>query len=226
MSTLERLRKRSGLLVAIVGLALLAFVLTGLFEKGGSSIFGNSDKSVGVIAGKSVDITAFKQKVDEAEDTQKKNQGKASLTPEEMDQIVQQVWNQMINEEVMMKEYEKLGLAVSDEELYDLMVDHPHPALVRNLSDQQGKVAPAFADPQTGLVSPAKIKAFTQAMTDEQEGQWAQLENYIRQTRIIEKYNNLIKKGLYVSTAVAKRDYVGQNTQAAIKYVMKRVWRI
>lgn len=221
MSTLERLRKRSGLLVAIVGLALLAFVLTGLFERGGSSLFGNADKSVGEIAGKSIDITAFKQKVDEAEDVQKKNQQKSSLTPEETDQIVQQVWNQMINEQVMLKEYEKLGIAVSDEELYDLMVDHPHPALVRNLSDQQGKVAPTFADPQTGQISPAKIRAFTQSMTDEQEGQWAQLENYVRQTRIIEKYNNLIKKGLYVTTSAAKREYIGQNTLSTIKYVMK-----
>jgi peptidyl-prolyl cis-trans isomerase D len=222
MSTLERLRKRSGLLVAIVGLALLAFVLTGLFERGGgSSIFGNSDKSVGEIAGKSIDITMFKQKVDEAEDTQKKNSGKASLSPEETDQIVQQVWNQMINEQVMQKEYDKLGIAISDEELYDMMVDHPHPALVRNLSDQQGKVAPTFADPKTGQISPEKIRAFTQSMTDDQEGQWAQLENYVRQTRIIEKYNNLIKKGLYVTTSAAKREYLGQNTVASIKYVMK-----
>ena len=222
MSILERLRKRSGLLVAIVGLALLAFVLTGLFERGGSSLFGSSDKTVGEIAGKSIDITAFKQKVDEAEDIQKKNNGKASLTPEETDQIVQQVWNQMINEQVMLKEYDKLGISISDEELYDLMVDHPHPTLVRYLSDQQtGKVAATFADPKTGQISPAKIKAFTQSMTDEQEGQWAQLENVVKQTRIIEKYNNLIKKGLYVTTSAAKREYLGQNTIASIKYIMK-----
>ena len=53
MSVLESLRKRSGLLVTIVGLALFAFVLTGLFEN--SSIFGGSDKSVGEIAGKPIE---------------------------------------------------------------------------------------------------------------------------------------------------------------------------
>jgi peptidyl-prolyl cis-trans isomerase D len=118
MSTLEKLRKRSGLLVAIVGLALLAFVLTGLLDKGGS-LFGSSDKAVGEIAGKSIEINVFKNKVDEAIENQKRNMQKASLTPEETDGIVQQVWNQLINEEVMMKEYEKLGISVSDEELYD-----------------------------------------------------------------------------------------------------------
>lgn len=221
MSTLESLRKRSGLLVGIVGLALLAFVLTDLAKKDGS-LFGGDGRSVGEIAGNSIDINVFKKKVDEAEDAQLRNSQKASLTQEEKDGIVQQIWNQMINEQVMVKEYEKLGISISDEELYDLMVTHPHSALVRNLSDPQtGKVSPMFANAQTGMIDPAKIKEFTQSMTDEQEVQWLQLEEYVRQVRVIEKYNNLIKKGLYVTTSAAKREYLAQNTTANIKYVLK-----
>lgn len=221
MSTLESLRKRSGLLVGIVGLALLAFVLTDLAKKDGS-LFGGNDTAVGEIAGNSIDISVFRTKVEEAENNQLRNSGKASLSPEEKDGIVQQVWNQMINEQVMVKEYEKLGIAISDEELYDLMVTHPHAALVRNLSDPQtGKVSPMFANAQTGQIDPAKIKEFTAQMTDEQEGQWQQLEEYVRQVRIIEKYNNLIKKGLYVTTSAAKREYLAQNTSANIRYVIK-----
>ena len=221
MSVLERLRKRSGLLVAIVGLALLAFVLTGLFERG-SSLFGSSARAVGSIGGKSIDYNIFNAKVQEALENQKKNSQKTTLTPEETDQTVQQVWNQTINEEVMNKEYAKLGIAISDEELYDLMVDHPHQALVRNLSDPQtGKVSQMFADPRTGQLSPEKIKEFTKKMTDDQEAQWTKLEEYIKQVRIVEKYNNLIKKGLYIPSAFAKRDYIAINTNASIKFVLK-----
>ncbi len=221
MSVLENLRKRSGLLVGIVGLALLAFVLTGLFQRD-SSLFGGSDNVVGEIAGKAIDIKDFKPKVDEAIENQKRNSNKASLDQNEIDGIVQQVWNQTINEEVLNKEYAKLGIAVSDEELFDLMVEHPHSALIRNLSDPQtGKVAPMFADDKTGEVSPAKIRQFTQSMTDDQEKQWAQLENYIRQIRTVEKYNNLIKKGLYVTKAVAKSNFIAQNASSDIKYVVK-----
>ncbi|CAN5315987.1 SurA N-terminal domain-containing protein [soil metagenome] len=221
MSTLENLRKRSGLLVGIIGLALLAFVLMDLGKKDGS-LFGGNDKSVGEIAGQSIDIAVFKNKVETAVETQKRNSQKASLTAEETDGIVQQVWNQMINEYVMVKEYEKLGISISDEELYDLMVTHPHSALVRNLSDPQtGKVSPMFADAKTGEVSPAKIHEFTQSMTDEQEAQWLQLEDYVRQVRVIEKYNNLIKKGLYVTSSAAKREYLAQNTSSNIKYIIK-----
>lgn len=221
MSTLESLRKRSGLLVGIVGLAILAFILTDFFG-GQGSMFGSDETTVGEIAGNSIDVNIFKNKVDEAESAQLANGQKTSLTQEEKDGIVQQVWNQMINEQVMVKEYEKLGISISDEELYDLMVTHPHSALVRNLSDpQSGKVSPMFANAQTGMIDPAKIKEFTQAMTDEQEAQWLQLEDYVRQVRVIEKYNNLIKKGLYVTTSAAKREYLAQNTTANIKYVMK-----
>src|SRR6218665_3896179 len=221
MSTLERLRKRSGLLVAIVGLALMAFVLTGLFSNP-NSIFGGNDQSVGEIAVKKIKNDIFKKKVEEAEENQKRSSQKSTLTEQERDAIVQQVWNQMINEYVMTKEYEKLGISVSNEELYDLMVEHPHSALVRQLSDPQtGRAVPRFADPVTGQLSPQKLREFTQAMTDEEEGQWAQLENYIRQVRTIEKYNNLIKKGLYVTTAVTKRNFIAQNTNANIKYVIK-----
>jgi peptidyl-prolyl cis-trans isomerase D len=221
MSILERLRKRSGLLVAIVGIALMAFVLTGLFSSP-NSIFGSGSEVVGEIAGKKIKYEMFKPKVEEAIENQKRSSGKTTLSESEIDGIVQQVWNQQINEFVMTKEYEKLGIAVSDEELYDLMVEHPHSALVRQLSDPQtGRAVQRFADPQTGQLSPAKLKEFTQSMTDEEEAQWTQLENYIRQVRTIEKYNSLVKKGLYVTTTVTKRDYLAQSTSANIKYVIK-----
>lgn len=219
MSVLENLRKRSGLLVGIVGLALLAFVLTGLFERGSIS---NSDQNVGEIAGKPIEYTAFNNRVQESVENSKRNSGKSAIDENEMDQIIQQEWNQIINEEVIQKEYEKLGIAVSDEELYDLMIDHPHSALVRTLVDPQtGKAGPRFADPATGQLSPAKIKEFTQKMTPEEEEQWIMIEKYVRDVRISEKYNNLIKKGLYVTTAAAKRDYTLQNTNSNVKFVAK-----
>ena len=227
MSVLESLRKRSGLLVSIVGIALLAFVLTSLFE-GGSSIFGdNSDKYVGTIAGKGIDYVEFNKKVQESIENSKSNSGKSALGDNETDQIVQQTWNQFINKQVIDKEYEKLGISISPEELYDLMVDHPHPALVRTLVDPQtGKAGPKFADPVTGQLSPAKIKEFTASMKPEEESQWVMIEDYVRQVRISEKYNNLIKKGIYVTTAAAKREYVAQNTNANIKFVAKNLKEI
>ncbi len=220
MSVLESLRRRSGLLVGIVGFALLAFVLTGLFEN--NSMFGGSDNTVGEIAGKTIEYPAFNAKVQEAIENKKMNSQRSSLPDNETEEIVQQTWNQFINEEVMNKEYAKLGISVSNEELYDMMVDHPHPLLIRNLSDPQtGQINPAFTDPATGRISPEKLRQFVAGMNADQDKQWKQLENYIRQTHIVEKYNNLIKKGIYITSAEAKRTFIAQNTKANIRFVVK-----
>src|ERR1700747_1276654 len=100
MSILEKLRKRTGLLVAIVGLALLAFVLTGLFERG-SSLFGKSDNAVGEIGGKLIDNKVFNAKLQEALENEKRSKQKTTLDQNTIDEVVQRVWQQMINEEVM-----------------------------------------------------------------------------------------------------------------------------
>lgn len=222
MSVLENLRKRSGLLVGIVGLALLAFVLTGLFERG-NSVLGSSEKSIGEIAGKEVDINAFNAKVQELSDNYKSNSGKTSLNDTETEQIIQAVWEQLIDKEVYQEEYKKLGIAVSDEELYDIMIEHPHPAMVQKfVNPQTGQVSPDFADPATGQLSPAKIKQYAaKEMKPEEEEQWVNIEKEIREIRIREKYTNLVKKGLYVTTAVAKRDFVAQNTSSSLKFAAK-----
>ena len=74
MIVLESLRNRSGLLVAVVGIALLTFVLTGLLDK--STTFGKSDNIVGEIAGKSIEYPAFNAKVQEAIENRKQTSGK------------------------------------------------------------------------------------------------------------------------------------------------------
>jgi len=219
MSVLESLRQRSGLLVAIVGIALLTFVLTGLLEKGS---LGGPDTTVGEIAGQPIEYNVFNKKVEEALENKKRSMGKATLTDKETEDVVQEVWNMLINEEVMSKEYKKLGITVSPDELYDMMVEHPHPYFVRYLTDPNtGKVNPAFTDPNTGQISPVKIREFTQNMTPEQETQWVQLEELMREIRINEKYNALVKKGMYVTTSQAERLFTDQNSNASIKYALK-----
>lgn len=219
MSVLEKIRSRAGLLVGIVGVALLVFILQSAFESG--NFFFRGDKTVGEIAGKSIDYEMFKAKYDEAVEVQKRNSGVTTLDQQTLDGIAMQVWNQFINEQVMQKEYSKLGIGVSGDELTDMMIDNPHPSIIKNLSDQQGNIAPQFVDEKTGQVSPAKIRQFVQSMTDEVETQWIELEKYIRQVRMYEKYVNIFKKGMYTPSAFAKRNYKAQNSSVNIKYVIK-----
>ena len=56
MSVLEKIRSRTGLLVGIIGLALVIFVLESLLGSGGA-LFSSDDNLVGKIAGDKIDYT-------------------------------------------------------------------------------------------------------------------------------------------------------------------------
>ncbi|MBL4587521.1 MAG: peptidylprolyl isomerase [Flavobacteriales bacterium] len=59
--------------------------------------------------------------------------------------------------------------------------------------------------------------------TDEDlKKRWIGFEKDISKLQQNEKYNNLIKKGLYVTTAESNSDFLSKNQSATIKYVLKR----
>ena len=208
-------------MVGIVGLALLIFVLESLLGSG-SALFSNSDRLVGIIDGDKIDIVKFKTKVDEQLALMQKANPNAQIDEATKEKIVEQVWNTMVNDKVIKTEFKKIGVAVSDDELYDLMLVHPHQYVAQQLTDQQtGKVYEQFARPD-GSLDPAKVSQFVNKMTAEQENFWKQLEKSIIEVRTAEKYNDLLKKGLYVTTAEAKDAFLAQSKQVNTSFVMKR----
>jgi len=108
MAILEKLRVRAGLLLAIViGLALLAFVLSDFLDSSGS-LFTRSKFEIAEVSGKSVPYTDYETLVNELEDIQKLQSGEASLDEETMDQIRNVTWENMIQDMLLEKQYEKL----------------------------------------------------------------------------------------------------------------------
>lgn len=220
MSVLEKIRSKTGILVGIVGLALVIFILQSALETG-NSFFGSNERAVGKIAGKSIDYNEFYSKVQEFVNNYQQNSGQP-VDDQTRAQLVDQVWDKFIRDNTLKVEYEKLGVVVSDDELFDLMINNPHQAIVSQLSDKQtGKVVPQFAKAD-GTIDPAKLAAFVQQMTPDQEKFWKQMEDYVKELRVSEKYNNLIKKGLYVTKVEAKDAYEVQTTAANVRFVMKR----
>ena len=124
MSILEKIRSKTALLVGIVGLALVIFILESLLGSG-SALFQSNDTLIGKIAGDKIDYTSFTAKVNEQIAQIQKNNPNASVDDKMKEQITDAVWNQMINDRVMKTQYDKLGVTVSDDELYDLMLVHP-----------------------------------------------------------------------------------------------------
>jgi peptidyl-prolyl cis-trans isomerase D len=221
MSVLEKIRSKTGLLVGIVGLALVIFILESLLGSGGA-LFSRQDFEGGKITGDKIDYPAFSTKVNEQiADIQKSNPNQV-IDDKMKEQIIESVWSSMINDKVIKIQYKKLGISVSEDELYDLMLVHPHQYVIQQLTDQQtGKVYEGFARPD-GSLDLVKLNQWVGQMNAEQEKFWKTLEKSILEVRAAEKYNNLIKKGLYVTTAEAKDQFVAQNKQVNASFVMKR----
>ena len=220
MSVLETIRNKTGLLVGIIALALIIFVLESALSSG-RSLFGTNERTVGTIAGKNIDYNDFQSKLAVAMQNYEQNGQKVDEATKQ--NLVEQVWNQFIAEDVLKVTYKTVGVNVGEDEMYDLMVSHPHAIVSGQLTDRQtGKPYPNFATADGMMLDPAKLAAFVQQMTPEQEAFWKKIEDYVHDTRMAEKYNNLLKKGLYITDAEGKAEYEKQSTSYNVNFVAKR----
>ena len=208
-----KIREQSTLLLLLIGGAMLAFILGDLLNSGGFLLNG-SPTEVGEIAGTTIDGRRFQERVDESIANYKNQTGQTSLDAATTNQLREQTWNQMVREFVLGQEFEAVGVRVSKEELYDMVQgNNPHPQVVQ-----------AFTNPETGQFDRAQVMNFLKQMEQDEDikKRWVAFEKDIAKLRRNEKYNNLIKKGLYITDAEAKSDFVAKNQSASIKYVLKR----
>lgn len=216
MAILEKLRVRAGLLLAIViGLALLAFVLSDFLDSSGS-LFTRSKFEIAEVSGKSVPYTDYETLVNELENIQRLQSGQASLDEETMDQIRNVTWDNMIQDMLLEKQYAKVGIDVSQEELRDLIMgENPHPA-----------IAQLFTDPQTGIFNRQAFNAFMQRISAEDESSeekiyYLYIENEIFRQRKNFKYLNLIRKGLYATAFEASRYHDETSRTVDASYIVQ-----
>ncbi|MCD6068194.1 MAG: parvulin-like peptidyl-prolyl isomerase [Bacteroidetes bacterium] len=218
MSVLEKIRSKSGLLIGIVGLALVIFILQSALSSNGS-LFGSNANSIGEIAGKDVDYMELKSKVDEYVANYAANG--QQIDDATRQSIIDQAWTSLVNERVLKTQWKELGIEVGEKELSDLMLVHPHQYVVSYFTDRQtNKVYEQFADPM-GNLDIKKLNKFVAEMKPEQIKFWVQLEEQIRDIRMNEKYFNLIKKGLYTTENEAMNDYNAQKRLVNTKFVYK-----
>lgn len=212
---LSSIRQRVGLLVGIVFLALGAFILTDLINGGGMS-GGPSNTDVGEINGNEISVAEFQNRIDVYV-------GDRTVTEQETEQIREGVWQEMIDKYVFEPEYEALGLSITDAELAEQMMgNQPSQYMNQYFQDRQtGMISPQFSGPD-GALSGAKIRDFVSKMQPEQETQWVAIEKDMRKFLMREKYNQLLRKGLYVTTAQAKYEYADENTKYNFKFIVKR----
>lgn len=208
-----KIREKSTLLLIMIGGALLAFILGDLFSSSNFLVSG-SQTEIGAVAGESIEGRDFEARVQTAIDNYKAQSGQTSINAATTDQLREQTWNQLLRDIVMEREMEELGVMVTADEIYDMVQgNNPHPQVVQ-----------AFTDPNTGRFDNAQVFAFLQRMDEDPDtkARWVRFERDIAKLRRNEKYFNLIRKGLYTTTAEASNDFVAKNSPANLRLVVKR----
>lgn len=213
MATLQKIRNRAGLLVAIIiGLALVAFIL-GDMIRSGSSLLRPGQLEIADINGESVSYPDFQKKVDELAEIYKMNSGKTQLDDDAWTQVREQAWQNLVRELVMGDVYKDLGITVTPDELFDLVQGKNLHPIIQQL----------FRNPQTGQVDRSAILRFLKSLETnakpETKAYWLYIERQIKEDRIQTKYDGMVSQGLYATTAHAKESLADVNHQVDIQYV-------
>lgn len=184
MAVLNNIRKRSGILIAIIGFALFAFLIPELFKSGFSI---NGDNNIGSVNGTDIVTQEFMQKVAQVE---KQGQGVSNT------QAINSVWEQEIRSVLLNEEFEKLGLRIGPDQLINVIKSDP--SISQN---------PQFLN-EIGQFDENKFKEFVKSKrNDPNPASWTQWKNYENSLEKYAKelmYNNMIKGGVYVTKAEGK----------------------
>ena len=126
MGALRTIRSKGPLLVIVIGLALFAFLVGDAWN---AIQPHRQNMHAGEVNGESLSIMDYQVMVQEEEEFEKMNNGGRSLSEEQLAQLRDRVWSLFVAEQLLSAETEKVGLAVSDEELQYVIEQGTDPLL-------------------------------------------------------------------------------------------------
>lgn len=206
MATIERIRKRSGLIIVIVFVALMAFVLGDL--KPGSSMFSDPNV-IGSVNGRDVTRKELNEKIEELRAGNPSQYENTSNI-----QLANFVWNALVTDEVLAAELEASDMLVSAEEIaMDIM---SNPNVRQNFSNEQGQFDRNLFDSYLGQV---RANRDANEQMTEMWNQWLAFEKAVSNQAKNFKFNTAIEKALFMPAALAEVQTVRGDAQHPAQYV-------
>lgn len=199
MAILEKIRKRSLFLILVIGLALFAFVISGVIRKGN---FGSLKTNIGEVNGENIPRDEFLQEVEAAS----RRYG-ASLSTL---QLVNQVWDQQVRQKLLEQQYEELGIRIEKDQIINVIKSNPgfaQDSLFMNEAGvfDEGKFIEFIADLRAN--NPAGFE------------QWKLQEEMLINAAREQAYFNLIRAGINTTLTEGELSYKAENDKVAIRYV-------
>ncbi|KQC31062.1 peptidylprolyl isomerase [Flagellimonas eckloniae] len=200
MAILENIRKRTTVLILIIGLALFAFVISGVFS---SNDFAGTkvSSSVAEVNGENISIDDFRKEVENAS-----RRFGSSLSST---QLVNRVYDQEVRKSILGQQFQDLGIDVESDQIIEFVKTSGY-AQIPDFQDENGIFNPevfksAIADWKVN--DPLRYDA------------WLQDEQSIIQAAKERLYFNLIKGGVGATLSEGEFDYKMANEKVDIQYV-------
>ncbi len=218
MATLGKIRKHGVLLVTVIAVALFLFVAGDLF-RGAEGLLQQRGQNVGEINGKSMNIQDYQALVDEYQTYYEVLNGTSSFSEDQLAQIKDEAWQNFVQNELIGKECEALGLTVTDNEVLDV---------IKSGASQMLQV-PLFMNQQTGRYDYTQLQQFlneyNQLKSDGQQIPEAYTKIYkyymfaqkqIRTQYLTQKYQVLLSKLLMSNPVEAKMNFEARTNESDI----------
>ena len=201
MAILENIRKRTTVLILIIGMALFAFVISGIFT---SNDFSGAKigSSVADINGDEISIDDFRRRVERV--SRRSGPTTSSL------QLVNRVWSQVERQTIMSQEFDELGIAIEQDQIINVIKSNP--GLSQN---------PQFLD-ESGAFDDNRFREFIadlRANAPSQYEDWLMDEEAIIQAAKEQTYFNLIRAGVGATLKEGELDYKLANDKVSLRYV-------
>ena len=206
MATLQNIRSKGPLLVIVIGLALFAFIAGDAWKV----MQPHQAHDVGEVNGDALSAQEYQNLVEEYTEVVKLMRGVTALNDEQTSQVRDEVWRSYVNNKLIEKEAEALGLTVSTAEIQDILKAGVHPLLRQT----------PFQNPQTGNFDKDMLNKFLVEYAKMNESQmpaqyaeqynnmykyWSFIQKTLIQSRLAEKYQALVSKAL-ISNPVEAQD--------------------
>jgi peptidyl-prolyl cis-trans isomerase D len=216
MAIIGKIRDNGWLVLIVIGVALMAFIMTDWSKMTGGNepVYG-----IGTVYGEKVDDQQFNEALSIAKTNAMLQAQNSGQPPQDVDET--RVWKSFVEDLLLQKEYEALGIEVSDDEfdayLYAKAGFDPQAEFMQSAE---------FTDSITKQFSPKKLEARVNEMRESTDPEmvenWKNTEEYYKKKRQQEKYFDILGQGVYVTNLEAKDEFLAVNEKKNISFVVKR----
>ena len=196
MAVLGNLRKNSFVLIAVIGMALFAFVIAGVFDGSGLQ----SQEPIGIVNGEELSVTDFRNQIDVLKKSYNFNDLQALTT----------AWDESVRSKLLSQQIDELGIGSSRDHLEFFLSQSPSfNSDERFLND-------------AGIFDVNKFSNFIAELKEinpQSYSQWSLQEEQFNKQIKFNSYFNLVTSGFNSTFFEGKNQYLKSNNIADISFV-------